>query len=159
LPFETQQLKLLIKMKSISITSLFVLSFLFFSCTPKAQNSTPTAKTTQKKVVANPIVKLNPVDFQKKVQAGNVQLVDVRTQREYAQGHIEGAIFHDYYQRNTFMTKMNTLDKSKPVYIYCLTGARSRSTAQKLNNAGFTKIYDLNGGVRNWYRSGLKLVK
>jgi len=142
-------------MKSISITTLLVLSFLFISCTPKAQTSAQTVKPTQKKVVEN----LNPVAFQKAVQGGGLQLVDVRTEREFKQGHIEGAIFYDYNKRATFMNKMNTLDKSKPVYIYCLTGARSRSTAQKLKRAGFSKVYDLTGGVKNWYRSGLQLVR
>jgi len=146
-------------MKSITINILMVVSLFFISCTPKAQNTVTSNKTAQIKAVTSSIVKLNPVEFQKKVQAGGVQLVDVRTQREYTQGHIEGAVYHDYYQRSTFMKNMNTLDKSKPVYIYCLTGARSRSTAQKLKNAGFTQMFDLTGGVRNWYRSGLKLVK
>ena len=146
-------------MKSISITTLFVLSFLFFSCTPKAQTSTTTAKTIQKKVATNTIENLNPAAFQNAIKGGDVQLVDVRTEREFKQGHIKGAIFYDYYNRATFMTNMNTLDKSKPVYIYCLTGARSRSTAQKLKRAGFSKVYDLTGGVKNWYRSGLQLVR
>lgn len=146
----------MIQIKSISITTLLVLSFLFISCTPKAQTAT---KSTKQTVVSNAIVRLNPAEFQKQIQGGKVQLVDVRTEREYKQGHIEGAIFHDYYQRATFMKKMNTLDKSKPVYIYCLTGSRSSSTAKKLKNAGFSKIYDLSGGVQNWYRNGLKLVR
>ena len=146
-------------MKSISITTLFVLSFLFFSCTPKAQTSTPTTKTTQKKATTNTIENLNPAAFQNAVKGGDIQLIDVRTEREFKQGHIKGAIFYDYYKRATFMTNMNTLDKSKPVYIYCLTGSRSRSTAQKLKRAGFSKVYDLTGGVKNWYRSGLQLVR
>jgi rhodanese-related sulfurtransferase len=146
------------KMKSISITAFMLISFLFIACTPKAQ--TTTSKDTKVKVVANPIERLNAAEFKKKVEtASDILLVDVRTAREFVQGHIKGAINFDYYQRSSFMTNMNKLDKSKPIFIYCLTGSRSRSTANKLKNAGFTKIYDLNGGVKRWYQNGFKLVQ
>jgi rhodanese-related sulfurtransferase len=133
-----------------SYTTLILLSFLFIACTPKAQTSTKTK--------ANVIEKVNAASFKEKVAAGGVQLVDIRTKREFVSGHINGSINYDYYQRNTFMNKMNKLDKSKPVYIYCLTGSRSRSASQKLKNAGFTKVYDLSGGIRRWYQAGFKLV-
>ena len=153
-------------MKSIWFTTLMFVSFITLAC-----NQSPKTKTTKTTVVkkiqaaapkqaAGQVIELlGPAEFQKQIQASGVQLVDVRTAREFQQGHIKGAIFYDFYKKNSFMTNMNTLDKSKPVYIYCLTGARSRSTAQKLKRNGFSKIYDLKNGVKSWYRSGLKLVR
>ena len=42
------------------------------------------------------------------------------------------------------------LDMSKPVYIYCRSGARSRKAAHKLADMGFKEIYDLQGGYSKW---------
>lgn len=98
------------------------------------------------------ITMLNPTEFQEAVASGDVQLVDVRTQREFAQGHIPGALQIDYMQRSTFYEQFEYLDKEKPVYIYCLHGPRSRGAARILEDMGFTQIYDLRGGYQAWLR-------
>ncbi len=47
------------------------------------------------------------------------------------------------------------LDKSKPVFLYCKSGKRSSSAANKLEELGFTKIYELEGGMLKWDAAGL----
>ena len=42
------------------------------------------------------------------------------------------------------------LDKKKPVILYCKGGTRSAKCAKKLKDAGFEKIYDLDGGLSRW---------
>jgi rhodanese-related sulfurtransferase len=44
------------------------------------------------------------------------------------------------------------LNKNKPVYVYCRSGARSQRAARKLVEMGFLKIYDLEGGYMSWAR-------
>ena len=80
----------------------------------------------------------------------DVQLVDVRTPREYRSGHLAKAINIDYYKRSAFLEAFESLNKEKPVYIYCRSGVRSAKAAHKLISMGFTKIYDLEGGILNW---------
>jgi len=99
-----------------------------------------------------------PADFKKQVEGRKVQLVDIRTPQEYNQGHMEGALNYNFY-KPSFMQQMNSLDKSKPVYIYCRSGNRTGSASKKLKRAGFTKVYDLKGGINNWLRTGFTLIR
>jgi len=92
---------------------------------------------------------LSPLEFRSHVEGKEVQLVDVRTPREFDQGHIEGAINIDYYS-GKFSLEFNKLMKDKAVYVYCRSGKRSRNSANKLAAMGFTKIYDLQGGIINY---------
>ncbi len=80
----------------------------------------------------------------------DVQLIDVRTPREYRSGHLGNAINIDFYKTNRFVEAFETLNKEKPVYIYCRSGVRSAKAANKLIAMGFQKIYDLEGGILNW---------
>ena len=89
---------------------------------------------------------LSPMEFKSHVQDMDVQLVDVRTPREFNQGHIEGAINIDFYSEK-FNEEFNKLVKDKAVYLYCRSGKRSRYSSNKLEALGFTEIYDLQGGI------------
>lgn len=93
---------------------------------------------------------LDVTDYKKAVINKDVQLVDVRTAREYRRGHLGNALNIDFYSKSRFETAFNKLDKSKPVYLYCRSGHRSRKAAMKLIAMGFNKIYDLEGGLNNW---------
>jgi rhodanese-related sulfurtransferase len=146
-------------MKTFTSIIISIVSFFIFSCSPKAQTKVTDSKSVKtQKIVANPIEKLSSADFKQKITADKVQLVDIRTLGEFNQGHIENSITFDYYKRS-FMSQMNTLDKSKPVFIYCRSGSRSAGASRKMKKAGFTKIYDLKGGINYWLRAGFKLTR
>jgi rhodanese-related sulfurtransferase len=75
------------------------------------------------------------------------QLVDVREPKEFDGGHILGA-------RNIPSSQMRQRFKEirsdKPVYLYCQNSARSARTALLLKKKGYTQIYQLKGGFRQW---------
>lgn len=78
----------------------------------------------------------------------SIQLVDVRSFEEFQEKHIKGAqsiVFDSEFKEN-----ISRLDKSKPVAVYCRTGRRSKECSQILMEQGFTKIYDLEGGLEKW---------
>src|SRR5690606_29392040 len=54
----------------------------------------------------------------------HAQLLDVRTPDEFSKGHLEGATNINWNDR-TFSDKVATLDKEKPLFVYCLGGGRS----------------------------------
>ena len=89
---------------------------------------------------------LSPEEFKENIFNKKIQLVDVRTPREYKASHIKGAKNIDFYA-GSFKTEFNKLNKNKPVYIYCRTGSRSRHASNKLYDMGFKEIYDLKGGI------------
>jgi len=88
--------------------------------------------------------------FKAAIQQKKVQLVDVRTLREYKGGHIGKAINIDLFQGGSFKQAIEKLDKSKPVYLYCRSGSRSKKAAKKILDMGFEKVYDLKGGYMQW---------
>lgn len=92
---------------------------------------------------------LDKVAFKKAI-ANDVQLVDVRTPKEYQSGYIKNAKNIDYFNKDAFTAAFEKLDKNEPVYIYCRSGNRSQKAAQRLDSLGFKKIYDLEGGYMNW---------
>lgn len=83
----------------------------------------------------------------------DVQLIDVRTPGEFEQGHLEGALNYDI-QSADFERQIESLDKSKPVLVYCLSGGRSASAAALLNEKGFVKVHNMSGGLLKWNAKG-----
>jgi rhodanese-related sulfurtransferase len=60
---------------------------------------------------------------------------------------------------SNFEKQASGLDKSRPVFVYCLSGARSSSAAKKLRSLGFKEVYDLRGGLYQWSAAKLPLTK
>lgn len=101
---------------------------------------------------------LKPEAFQEKIAtyAQNGQLVDVRTEEEFAQGHLVGAA-NINYNSNDFKERISDLDKNAPVLVYCLGGGRSNAAAEELVAMGFTQVYDMKGGIMAWKNKNLPI--
>jgi thioredoxin len=98
---------------------------------------------------------LLPADFVERIkQLPGAPLVDVRTPDEFAKGHLQNALNYDW-NGTAFDTQIAALDKSKPVFVYCLSGGRSGSAAAKMRSQGFTSVYELDGGIIKWRAAGL----
>lgn len=93
-------------------------------------------------------------------QVGNPDFVilDVRTPKEFKQGHIARAIMLDYHSAG-FITGLQKLDKSKTYLIYCRTGNRSGRTLKMIEKMDFQTIYHLKHGIVDWQAQKLPLVK
>ncbi|GGD58371.1 rhodanese-like domain-containing protein [Muriicola marianensis] len=89
-------------------------------------------------------------EYKKAVNNNDVQLVDVRTPREFRGGHIARAVNIDYFRGADFEKAFEKMDRNKPVYLYCRSGNRSLKAARKLVSMGFEKVYDLQGGILKW---------
>ena len=88
----------------------------------------------------------------------NVQLLDVRTQDEFDEGHIPGAMLIDV-KDSTFMEQATSqLAKTKPVAVYCRSGRRSANAASLLSKAGF-EVINLDGGILAWQRQEKRVMK
>lgn len=95
-------------------------------------------------------------EMQSLMELEDIQLVDVRTPGEYAEGYIENFQNIDFLSP-TFDEDIAKLDKNKPVILYCKSGGRSASCAQKMVDAGFVKVYDLEGGISKWQHEGMEV--
>ena len=89
-------------------------------------------------------------DFKNQISNNKVLLFDVRTMEEYNNGHLKGSVNIDFYEEELFNKFFKKVEKSKPIYIYCRSGNRSKKSSEKLQELGFVKVYDLEGGYKNW---------
>jgi rhodanese-related sulfurtransferase len=102
-------------------------------------------------------VDLSVSEFSSKVAEAGIITLDVRTPGEFNEGHIEGAKLIDF-QSGNFESEIATLDKTKTYAVYCRSGSRSGQAVKIMSDAGFTNIYNLDGGVIDWANAGLPLV-
>lgn len=96
-------------------------------------------------------------DFETVIADTEVQLVDVRTPEEYAEGHLAGAVNLDVKAPSFKQSALDKLDKSRPVAVYCRGGKRSARAAGMLAAQGF-QVTNLEGGVQAWKEAGKPLV-
>lgn len=93
---------------------------------------------------------INQEEYSQILQQEKAVVVDVRTPAEVAEGFIKDAkVFADINGKD-FETQIDKLDKSKTYIIYCRSGTRSSSASNYMVSKGFTKVYNLNGGISHW---------
>jgi len=124
---------------------LLVITGVTFSCKNEKQTT-------------NTIEVITPEEMKEISKVEDMQLIDVRTPEEYEEGYIEGFQNIDFYSEN-FAQDIEKLDKSKPVIVCCRSGRRSADCAKQLEEKGFVKIYDLEGGIAKWEFEGLDIKK
>lgn len=129
--------------KLMKTTILFILSAAFFlslsGCTQKTET------TAQQ---------LGITAFEQKMNSTSDKIVlDVRTPAEFRQGHVAGATLIDVLESD-FEEKVQKLDKSKPLFVYCASGIRSEEAVAILHRLGYREIYELEGGFREWESAG-----
>ncbi len=107
-----------------------------------------------------PVVVLAPSDAFALIQANHNNpefvILDVRTPEEFARGHIAGSINLDYYASG-FQQELDQLDQSNTCLVYCRSAQLSGMTARIMEELGFMRIYDLDGGILLWQEAGLPL--
>lgn len=89
---------------------------------------------------------------------GQAVLLDVRTPEEYAAGHIEGATNIDF-QDEDFAGKIAKLPRDRDYILYCRSGRRSASAQDKMEELGFTRVANIEGGITAWRDHGLPTVR
>lgn len=93
---------------------------------------------------------LSAKEFAQKIEDNKEEIVlDVRTPGEFSSGHLSGAVNIDW-NASDFGAKAAQLDKSKPLFVYCLSGGRSASAAAALREMGFSTVYEMQGGLMQW---------
>ena len=122
--------------------SIALVAFLFSSCTNGQSNS-------------NASTNLSATEFAKKIsEQPTATILDVRTPGEFSKGHLVNAKNYDW-NGEEFETQIKSLDKSKPIFVYCLSGSRSAAAAKQMRSEGFKTVYELKGGILKWRGANL----
>ena len=91
----------------------------------------------------------------KLTQAGSkAQILDARSQEEYEQNHLIGAISFSVASEEDFQAKTKNLKKDDPVFVYSIGNGRSGVLAKKLRENGFKDVAELPGGLSKWVGLG-----
>ncbi len=91
---------------------------------------------------------LTPEEAKEKMENEDVIVVDVRTEEEFLQGHIEGAILIPDYDLDKLAAE-KLPDKEATILLYCRSGNRSQLSTHLLNGMGYQNVYDF-GGILDW---------
>jgi rhodanese-related sulfurtransferase len=83
-------------------------------------------------------------------QDPNAIILDVRTEDEWNEGFIPNAVFNDIYGGQAFVYRLDELDKTKNIYVYCKSGGRSGQACAVMSQLGFENVFNLEGGIMNW---------
>ncbi|OXS26794.1 MAG: hypothetical protein BI182_03545 [Acetobacterium sp. MES1] len=125
-------------MKKLGILMLIVV-ILVAGCSSQQQ--------TKEKIVS--VNKITAEEAKVMIDEGkNLVILDVRTQEEYNEGHIENAVL---IPDTEISAKAPTVlaDSNQTILVYCRTGRRSAEAAKKLVDLGYSNIYDF-GGIVDW---------
>ena len=139
----------------IIVAGLVMLLLLGAGCAAKLAKGSQHGRS---KTMASSYTDVDVDEFQALIADPAVQLLDVRTLEEFAEGHIAGAVLVDVNENDFVERATAVLDKQRPVAVYCRSGRRSARAANLLTEQGY-QVTNLSGGVMAWSDAGKALVQ
>ena len=127
-------------MNYMNTTMLLILMLNFIGC-GQASNTTAQGPTIQH---------IDSKQFQSKITEKNTVVLDVRTKEEVSEGYIKGATLFIDVNGGDFDAQIKKLDKTKTYLVYCRSGKRSMMASTVLVENGFSKVYNLDGGISGY---------
>jgi rhodanese-related sulfurtransferase len=103
-----------------------------------------------------PFTRLSPTEVRHMMENGGVQVVDVREDWEYQNGHVPGA---EHIPVNTVSARRNELSRDRDIIFVCSVGQRSALACEMAAAAGLTRLYNVEGGTEAWIKEGHAVEK
>jgi len=129
------------KKNILTVSVLLTLVFILTSCNSKEE------KEISEEISMNEeteYIKINSEEAKKMMDSEEVIVLDVRTQAEYAEGHIENAVLLPVDEISA-KAEEDIKDKDAKILVYCRSGNRSATAAKNLISMGYTNVYDFGG--------------
>lgn len=141
-------------MKSMFLFCFVLLGMAFMA---EAQGTDKAFQAKLKSLYNGTITTVEPSQLAKYIDGNQAPiLLDTRSPREYEVSHIANARFVDY--KNFSESDVVSLDRNKPVVVYCTVGYRSERIGEQLKEMGFKTVFNLYGGIFEWVNQGHKVV-
>ena len=97
------------------------------------------------------IQEINKEEVHDLIQKSSINIIDLRTNKEFSQGSIKDSYNIDF-QKREFIDNLNALDKEKEYIIYCRSGNRSEKASLIMKSIGFKIIYHYKKGYNDWIK-------
>jgi rhodanese-related sulfurtransferase len=100
-------------------------------------------------------------EFDRMRKEKDVVVLDVRTPREFGEGHVAGAVNVSVagVPLKQFDEQVGKLDKDKTYLVHCARGVRSAAAVSRMQRLGFKHLLDYSGGMDEWRKAGKPLEK
>lgn len=135
-------------------TLALVLLLVVAACAKEPQGSAPGSAAPAKPI--SRVKQLGAPEFKAQAEQTGGLILDVRTPDEVARGRLFNASVIDINDPR-FDQKVALLQKDKPVFVYCASGARSRAAAEMMVRMGFKDVSNLLGGIGSWAGEGFPI--
>jgi rhodanese-related sulfurtransferase len=99
------------------------------------------------------VVEITPAEATRMMNQKNAVAIDIRADREFAEGHISNAVHLTEDPDTSVLEKY----RDRPLIVYCNSGNRSVRVCHRLRKQGFADTYHLKGGVLAWRKAELPL--
>jgi rhodanese-related sulfurtransferase len=103
-----------------------------------------------------PFTRLSATEAKHMMENGGVQVIDVREDWEYRNGHIPGA---EHMPVNSVFARRNELSRDRDIIFVCSVGRRSTLACEMAAAAGLTRLYNVEGGTEAWIKEGYAVEK
>jgi phage shock protein E len=100
---------------------------------------------------------INVSEFKEKLQSNPGEVIDVRTKKEFNEGHLKSTAAQYDWLNGEFHEAVESMDKNKTYYLYCRSGNRSGQAAQMMRDRGFEHAYNV-GGFEDLVKGGFEPV-
>ncbi|HEX2899996.1 MAG TPA: rhodanese-like domain-containing protein [Bacteroidia bacterium] len=151
-------------MKAIFLkTNLLIAFFSLFLLSVGCQAQQETGPDKSPATVAAPLERvqlISPAEASKLMATdARMQILDVRTPEEVADGMIKGATAINWFDADFAAKAEATFDKALPVIVYCKVGGRSAQASEVLRTRGFATVYNIQDGFVRWKSEGHPVQK
>lgn len=134
-------------MNKLLCVSILLTVFLVFGCNSDRNNNSSDSFTD-----------LTAAEFKAGIDNMDVIVLDVRTEGEYEQFHIEDSMLIPVQVLEEELYKLEEY-KDKDIYVYCRSGNRSVTASNILVDNGFSKVFNLESGISGWISAGFPIVE
>jgi len=138
--------------------TLFVLGSCFALVAPAPAQTNTNVAGSKKEAKAHTSRRVEVNEFEKLWKDKTNVVLDVRSSKEFAAGHIPGAINLDV-NSSDFTDKVSALSKDRVYLVHCAAGVRSARACQKMETLGFENLIDLAPGFKAWQQAGKPVEK
>ncbi len=121
----------------------------FFSCQSQVNN--PAFNVLLKSMLKESVPTISVAELSES-KTDEITFLDAREKSEYNVSHLKNAVWVGYDDFN--LGRVKSLDKNKPLVIYCSIGVRSEKIGEKLQEAGFKNVKNLYGSIFEWVNEG-----